>query len=227
MESSWRFGYQSSMPTLRVAFDTLPLARWASLFQVLLLERPGIRLEWLPREFPRDDQPLLDGADVGLFVEPPLDSGLDALTVGSSPMVVLMPVGHRLARHHELRVADVLAEPFFDAPHLNPEWRAFWSLDSYRGGPPPATRLGAENLQSAMTAIAGGDAIGTFAASLADGLPHPGVIWLPLVDGPTVATRLVWRADDSHPAICTLVDIARDMFGDIRGDVAGRAAAHG
>jgi DNA-binding transcriptional LysR family regulator len=185
-----------------------------------------IHLEWLPRDFPRDDQPLLDGADVGLFVEPPLDPALDALTVGSSPMVVLLPAGHRLARHHELRIADALAEPFFDAPHMNREWRAFWSLDSYRGGPPPTTRR-AENLQSAMTAIARGDAIGTFAASLADGLPHPGIIWLPLIDGPMVATRLVWRAGDTHPAIRTLVDIARDMFGDAGGDVARTAAASG
>src|SRR4051812_47111542 len=227
MEHGWRFAYQRAMPTLRVAFDALPLARWGSLFHVLLLERPGIRLKWMAREFPPDDQPLLDGADVGLFVEPPLDPGLGALTVGSSPMVVVMPAGHRLARHHELRVADVLAEPFFDAPHLNREWRAFWSLDAYRGGPPPATRLGAENLQSAITAIAGGDAIGTFAASLADGLPHPGVIWLPLIDGPMVATRLVWRAGDGHPVIRTLIDIARDMFGHTRGDVAGRGAARG
>src|SRR4051812_18457309 len=172
MEQGWRFGYQSAMPTLRVAFDALPLARWGSLFHVLLLERPGIRLEWLPREFPRDDQALLEGADVGLFVEPPLDPGLDALSVGSSPMVVLMAAGHPLARHHELRVADVLGDPFLDAPHLHREWKAFWSLDAYRGGPPQATQLGGQHLQSAITAIARGDAIGTFPASLADGLPH-------------------------------------------------------
>jgi len=114
---------------------------------------------------------------------------------------VLMAAGHRLARHHELRVADVLAEPFPDAPHLHRVWRAFWSLDAYRGGPPPAAPLEAGNLQSGITLIARGDAIGTFPASLADGLPHPGVIWLPLIDGPMVATRLVWRAGDANPMI--------------------------
>jgi len=215
------------MPTLRVAFDALPLARWGSLFHVLLLEQPGIRLEWLPREFPRDDRPLLDRADVGLFLEPPREPGLEALSVGSSPMVVLMAAGHRLARHHELRVADVLGEPFPDAPHMHQEWRAFWSLDAYRGGPPPAARLDAGNVHSAITAIASGDAIATFPASLADGLPHPGVIWLPLIDGPTVATRLVWRAGDANPIIRTLVDIACDMFGHARGNVERPAAADG
>jgi hypothetical protein len=39
------------------------------------------------------------------------------------------------------------------------------------------------------------------------------VISLPLVDGPAVRTRLVWRADDSNPAVRSLVDIARAMFG--------------
>ena len=215
------------MPTLRVAFDALPLARWGSLFHVLLLERPGIRLEWLPREFPRDDRSLLDGADVGLFVEPPPEPEQETLSVGSSPVVVLMAAGHRLARHHELHVADVLTEPFPDAPHIHPAWRAFWTLDAYRGGPPPAARLDGGNVQSAITAIARGDAIWTFPASLADGLPHPGMIWLPLIDGPKATTRLVWRGGDANSMIRTLVDIATDMFGHARGDAERPAAAPG
>src|SRR5690349_6428647 len=127
MAPGWGFGYEKAMSTLCVAFDAMPLARWGSLFHVLLLERPGLRLQWLPREFPRDDRPLLDGADVGLFVEPQLEPGQEALTVGSSRMAVVLAAGHRLATHHELHVADVLGEPFPDAPRVRREWRAFWS----------------------------------------------------------------------------------------------------
>jgi hypothetical protein len=47
-----RFGYEMPVLTLKVAFERLPLARWASLFHVLMLERPELRLEWVPVSFP-------------------------------------------------------------------------------------------------------------------------------------------------------------------------------
>ena len=57
--------------------------------------------------------------------------------------------------------------------------------------------------------VASGRAIGTVPAWTADGLHHPGVMTFPLRDAPTVATRLVWRADDLHPLVAALVDLAR------------------
>jgi hypothetical protein len=43
---------------------------------------------------------------------------------------------------------------------------------------------------------------------MADGLPHPGVVALPLRDGPLVHTRLVWRSGDEDPIIDALVGLA-------------------
>jgi DNA-binding transcriptional LysR family regulator len=202
------------MPSLKVAYDPVPLARWGALFQVLLLERPHVRLEWLPVAFPLRDRPLLNGADVGLFLQPPDEPDLRSLTVGASRMVVMMAVGHRLARHHELRVADVLDEPFpDDGAGVHVGWRSFWTLDAYRGGPPPTSRAPVTNVEQGLGAVAAGSAIATFAEMLADGLPHPGVISLPLIDGPTVTLRLVWRDGEVHREVRALIDIARDMFG--------------
>jgi DNA-binding transcriptional LysR family regulator len=204
---------------LKVAFEQLPVARWGSLFHVLVLERPDIRLEWLSVPFPTRDRSPLQGADVGLFTEPADDPELRTLTIGVSRMVVMMAAGHRLARHHhELRTADVLAEPFPDGADLHPGWRAFWTLDAYRGAPPP-TSSPVTNVEQGLDLVAAGGAIATFPESLADGLPHPGVIAVPLVDGPAITTRLVWRAGEQNPAVHTLVDLARDMFG---GDGASR-----
>ena len=201
------------MTGIRVAFDPLPVSRWGSLFHVLTLERPDIRLEWMRAAFPRSDRSSLHGADVGLFLEPPLVPGLQALTIDVSPMVVVMAVGHRLARHHELRVAEILDEPFLNGPSLDPAWKAFWTLDAQRGGPPRSGGAEVADTEQAIDVIVAGHAIGTFSAALTDGLPHPGVISLPLVDGPVVRTRLVWRTDDSNPAVRSLIDIARAMFG--------------
>jgi DNA-binding transcriptional LysR family regulator len=203
------------MPALKVAFDPLPVARWGALFHVLTLERPDVSLEWVTAAFPRSDRSLLDAADVGLFLEPQPEPGLHSLVVGVSRMVVVMAVGHRLARHHELRVAEVLDEPFPDGGELDPAWKAFWTLDAQRGGAPPPSHAEVADREQVIALVAGGRAICTFPETLADGLPHPGLISLPLVDGPLVTTRLVWRADETNGAVHALVDIARAMYAEL------------
>src|SRR4051812_49088410 len=120
---------------LRVAFESgLPVVRFGPLFHVLCLEEPATRLEWTAIGFPTVSGALLDGADVGLFTSPPVTEGLSALTLDVSPMFVAMAVGHPLARRDEVCVADILDEPFPGGPELQPDWRAFWTLDPARGG---------------------------------------------------------------------------------------------
>jgi DNA-binding transcriptional LysR family regulator len=206
------FRYECSMTVLRVAFHPVPMARWGSLFHILLLEAPDVRLQWAPRPFPSRDRSLLDGADVGVFLQPPPHPELSSIDVGASRMAVVMAAGHRLGRVDELRVADVIDEPFLDDPRVDPAWKAFWTLDAYRGGPPTRVHGGVTGVEQAIEPVASGRAIATFPESLAAGLPHPGLIWLPLADGPRVAIRLVWRADERSPAVGRLVDIARALF---------------
>ena len=75
---------------LRIVFDSgMPTARWGPLFHVFRLEHPDLRLEWQPTGFPIRGRSLLDGADAGLFVEPPPEAGRSAFTLYVSPMVVI------------------------------------------------------------------------------------------------------------------------------------------
>src|SRR3954468_10011626 len=159
---------------LTVAFDrTLPVARWGPLFHVLCLEQPGITLSWRPVGFPMPGRPLLGDADVGLLVEPPPEEGLDTLVLESSQMVVVMAVGHPLTRHHELRVADVLAQPFPNAEDVHAAWRAFWTLDEHRGGPPAFVGNGVTTAAAGIEVVAGSDAIATLPEWAAGGVQHP------------------------------------------------------
>jgi DNA-binding transcriptional LysR family regulator len=196
---------------LTVAFDALPCARWGPLFQVLCIEQPSVRLHWLAVGFPTRERSLLDGADVGLFVAPPYEAALSALTIETSPMLVLLAVGHRLSRRGELRVADILDEPFPGGPDLDPRARMFWTLDERRGAPPKLTGDRVESAQRWLDVVASGRAIATVPAAIAGGLPHPGVVAVPLADGPSVATRLVWRSDNENPLVRALVHLAADM----------------
>jgi DNA-binding transcriptional LysR family regulator len=200
---------------LRVVFDALPLARWGPLFHLLRVEQPDTRLHWQAVGFPSAGRSLLAGADVGLFVAPAPEPGARALTIETSPMVVAMAAGHHLAFRDELTVGEVLDEPFPGGPTLNPQWRAFWTLDDRRGGPPRFTDDDVRNVEQGLHVVAGGRAIATCAATIANGLAHPGVVALPLVGGPSVPTRLVWRTEAEHPALGHLIDLALAMTMDV------------
>jgi DNA-binding transcriptional LysR family regulator len=214
---------QRAVTCLRVAFDeALPHARWGPLFHAFVREHPGARLDWRAVGFPVQGRSLLDGADVGVFVHPPREVGVRVLTLDTSPMVVVMAVGHRLAQQDTLSVADVLDEPFPGGPNLRPEWRAFWTLDEQRGRPPERTGdvTGAEQ---GLQVVVAGRAIATVPDWVASGLAHPGVVALPLKDGPPVTTCLVWRDDEEHPFVPRLVELAaawaRDRHVDAAPDI--------
>jgi len=205
------------MNPLRIAFDArLPAARFGALFHVLCLEQPDARLEWRPRGFSTRGRSRLADADVGLFVAPAPEHGLSVLTIETSPMVVVMAVGHRLGRLPELRVADILEEPFLGGANLHAEWLAFWTLDERRGGPPRLSDDQVENAEQGLEVVAAGRAIATLPASLADGLAHPGVVAALLSDGPSVPTCLVWRSDEENAAVHALIELATAMSGTRR-----------
>ena len=134
-------------------------------------------------------------------------------------MVVVMAVGHRLAQQDTLSVADVLDEPFPGGPNLRPEWKAFWTLDEQRGGPPQRTG-DITGAQQGLQAVVAGRMIATVPDWVARGLAHPGVVALALTDGPPVTTCLVWRDDEQHPFVLRLVKLAAAWARDRRVDAA-------
>jgi DNA-binding transcriptional LysR family regulator len=216
---------ERALNRLRIAFDAhLPAGRWGPLFHVLCLEQPDVQLEWHARGFPVGT--LLEGADVGLFVHPPARAGLSALTVDAGPMVVAVAVGHRLAEHDELEVADVLDEAFPGASTVDQQWAAFWTLDRQRGAPARKSDDQIEDAGQGLEIVASGRAIATLPAWTAGGLTHAGVVTLPLRDGPIVETRLIWRSDDDNPTLAALVDLARHWTRERGTSSAGSDVGH-
>jgi DNA-binding transcriptional LysR family regulator len=194
---------------LTIVFDGgWPTARWGPLFHVFRVEHPDLHLEWQPTGFPSRGRSRLEGADVGLCVEPPPEVGCSDLTLDVSPMVVIVAAGDRLAHHTELRVADILDRPFPGFPNMNPEWTSFWTLDQQRGAPATRTADHVKSPTDGLGGIAAGRAIWTMPTWMADGLAHPGVIALPLRDGPPVRTRLGWHSNHDNPILELLLDLA-------------------
>jgi DNA-binding transcriptional LysR family regulator len=199
------------MSELAITFDGLTGLSWGPLFHVLRLEQPDLRLRWERREFPPAQGSLLDGADMGLIVAPPLEPGLEALTLDTSRLVVAMAAGSPLAAQ-EQDVADIVGEPFVPCPDRHPESSAFWCLDAQRGGPPRVAGPAAGTVAECLEVVASGAAIGVFPETVAEGLPHPGVVVSGLRDGPLAPTRLLWRHGTEDPAVRSLVALARSMY---------------
>jgi DNA-binding transcriptional LysR family regulator len=216
-------GRKKAVKCLRVAFDgNLPHARWGPLFDAFLREHPGVRLDWRAVGFPARGRSLLDGADVGVFVHPPREVGVCALTLDTNPMSVVTAVGHRLAQQGTLSVADVHDEPFPGGPNLRPEWSAFWTLDGQRGR--PAMRAGdVTGAEQGLELVVAGRAIATVPDWVASALAHPGVVALPLKDGPPVTTCPVWHDGEENPFVLRLVELmaawARDRQLDAAPDI--------
>jgi DNA-binding transcriptional LysR family regulator len=89
-------------------------------------------------------------------------------------------------------------------------------LDSARGGPPKVCGGEIANAEEALALVVSGRAIATVAGWVPDGLAHPGLIGVPLVDGPSVATRLIWRSDDDRTIVRALCDLAGAWTGNRR-----------
>src|SRR3954464_2475087 len=107
---------------VRIRFDAgIPHGRWGPLFHVFRLEQPDVRLEWQPAGFPTRDSSLLRGADVGLFLEPPYEAGVEGLTLDVSPMVVIVAAGDHLGNHAQVQVADILDRAFAGGPNVDPD----------------------------------------------------------------------------------------------------------
>ena len=193
---------------LTIAFDAfLPVARWGPLFHVLCLEQPLLTLEWRPVRFPAVGRSPLDDAEVGLLVEPLVGPGLDSLTIDSSPMAAIMAVGHPLAGQDEISVADILDELFLDIQGLDPRWRAIWTLTI-----PRRAREAHRAARGGRRRGTGGDRVGRrdrHGARIGRERPAPpGLVSAALRDGPSVATRLVWRSNDDNPIVRALIELA-------------------
>ena len=204
---------RSRSQRLAVGFHDVPLARWAQMFQRLLAEYPGARLEWRPLGFPRAGRPL-EGVDVALLVEPTAYPDLSVLVLEREPRAVVMAAAHRLAGRRQLTVKEVLDETFPGPdPSLDRRSQAFWTLDEERGGPARVTGDRVNTTDAGLEAVVAGRAIATATASHAAAMTHPGVVTVPLVDVRPATLALVWRTASGNPLVAALVAIATDLAG--------------
>ncbi len=152
---------------------------------------------------------LHDGqADVA-FVYGPFDHrGLDLTPLYSEPLGVALAESHHLASAASLTVEDVIAEPTFDFPTADREWRDYWSGADFRRGHPPARYVAQfRTLEGLIASIRAGLGV-YFATQGLVAAAGPGVVWRRLDELPPLQQSIARRADDDRPIVRSFVDSA-------------------
>lgn len=135
------------------------------------------------------------------------------------PLYTELPVAavsssHRLASEQSIRVDDLLEESFaLAAAGTPPEWRAHWSLDAYRGGP-PVRHIEVSSARESLAAVAYSGAVDTISTNSASFWAHPGVRFVPLEGAEPTSLALISAPHPRTPLIDAFREIVEEVVHD-------------
>ncbi|HWX97882.1 MAG TPA: LysR family transcriptional regulator [Solirubrobacteraceae bacterium] len=202
-----------------LVFGTVGLPPWltdAELVEGFTAARPTVEIRL--KEVPFPSTPIASWlADVDVVIStllsPDGDVWIDPLK--TEPRVVLAAKSHPLGRRDELTIAEVLDQTFTRSDAgVDPVWAGNWTLDEYRGGPPPnQIARSAASVQATLATISSGLAISTSPASQAVPIVNAfsGVVAIPLRDARPMVLSLVGRNDRCGRLVEVLRDVARTL----------------
>lgn len=153
---------------------------------------------------------LLDGTvDVAVRRGPVEEPGVHVEPIFSEGRMAVVPVGHRLAGRASVHLADLAEETVALAAGIGTTTLDLWPADAR-----PSRAVQVTNTDEWLLAVASGEAVGVTPASTAAQHSHPGVMFVPLLEVPSITVSLVWPEEAAHPAIPRLVALVRDIVGE-------------
>ena len=152
--------------------------------------------------------------DIALSLCPEIAADLELAPIRKERLVALLPRTHPLAREEAIPLSALAAEDFIVfpreiAPRLHDAFMAIYR----RAGFEPRVRNESFHTGWDLGVLAEIPAVGMAPQTVAGGLPD-GIVGVALSE-PTdsLETCLVWRADDTSPAVAAFVAVARSAFG--------------
>jgi DNA-binding transcriptional LysR family regulator len=200
---------------------TMGELRVPQLLRTFRAERPHVRFTLIQgRHEDLLERVRTGAADLALTAPPPTGSDFDYIEVEQQPVVLAVPIDHRLARRRSVRMAELADEPFigmkagFGMRKITDELCA---AEGFR----PRLAFEGENLDTVRGLVAAG--LGVSLTPVTSPAPPRGVAEIPL--RPPVVRRigLVWAADRPlPPAVAAFRDFALRAAGDAIGPGAAR-----
>ena len=176
---------------------------------------PGIRLDLREGVTQRQREAILAGEmDVG-FVRPLGTDHAELMTLRliSEPMMLALPEHHPLAALKRVPLAALAAEPFILFSRKDAFY--FFNIVSnilHSADVTPEVIQDATQLYTVIALVSSGVGLSIVPAS-AQHMRFPGLIFRHLDVATPVHAELdlIWRADDTHPAVINFINIARDQ----------------
>jgi DNA-binding transcriptional LysR family regulator len=156
--------------------------------------------------------------DIAVSLCPEVAADLELAAIRKERLVALMPRSHPLAREQAIPLAaladdDFIVFPRDIAPRLHDSFMAFYR----RAGFEPRVRNESFHTGWDLGVLAEIPAVATAPETVAAELPE-GIVAVAISE-PTDSfeTCVVWRSDETAPAVATFVEVARSAFGPVTG----------
>jgi DNA-binding transcriptional LysR family regulator len=195
---------QGLVGTLRIAIlAPAATSRLAAIFRRYRQKFPGIQLNL--RESTSTEQLQMlraDELDIGLCRPPVVFPELESRFVEESPMILALPIGHRLARARKIRWIDFHNEPMvLIHPNLQHAYYDGFFAECDKAGAKPVVGQYANDVQSKMWLISAGLGIAPTTRTIAQ-TKRPGLTFRELPSElPKVKTVLAWKRSNHSPAL--------------------------
>jgi DNA-binding transcriptional LysR family regulator len=169
-----------------------------------------VRLEM--REYGHEDRSAglaVGSADVA-FLRPPISTpGVAQETLFVEPLLVALPLGHRLAGRTGVSVRELVEEPITVGESQDVVAERFWTLDDYREPGTPRRIVRTHSLTEELSLVSAGIACTITSAAMARYTPHPSVRYVPIDDGPCAEVVLAWCKAARSALVERFLDAAR------------------
>lgn len=138
---------------------------------------------------------------------------LEYQTVNREPLMVVLPVGHRLASRSRIKLEDMHGQPF--VMYTPTQGKYFYSLITglfVSAGIMPKYIQHLDNVHTAVGLVRSGVGISIVPASTAQ-LGFDNVVYRPMLRNDVLSeSRMTWRPDNHNPALATFRGFATDYF---------------
>jgi DNA-binding transcriptional LysR family regulator len=171
--------------------------------------RPQVHLDLRQIDWEDTSGGLRDASVDAAFVWLPVGhDGLSFATLHEEPRVVALEAAHPLAAEPELRIEQVVDEPW-PWVDTDPVALAFWTCADHRGGADARRGPTIRSMEGMLEGVRAGLCVATVPRSQAEVSAWPGIAFRPVADITPATLALGWRTADETPVVQALVEIAR------------------
>ena len=131
--------------------------------------------------------------------------------------VAVLPRTHPRAHDGSVGVDDLAADPVITDPGPDAIWRAFYTADDVRGGP-PVRGVEVGSFDEELATVALGRAIAFTSAAAARLYPRPDLVYVPLAGAAPCTVALAWDPERPPTVLGSLLAAARRAREQARAD---------